>query len=238
MNVLAEENERLERDLSALNSTLQSQGETFKAELEQLKVALRSSQDETRTFKSDMSRDKVELNEKQRKISDLEAKIASLNRSLMQTELSNTEIIQKPSMFTQKRDASTITNTEASPVVSSPLQRLTDHDLLIHSHLVSSLKNELESSHLIIAQLKQQKSDTSNLAVDLQRENQKLENEVTRLRAIEKEMEEVKSRYLMTLELLGEKTEQLEDLKNDIAEMKVIYKNQIEELLAKIDSSS
>ena len=39
------------------------------------------------------------------------------------------------------------------------------------------------------------------------------------------------SRYHASLELLGERTEQVEELKQDIADLKEMYRNQIVELV-------
>jgi hypothetical protein len=45
-------------------------------------------------------------------------------------------------------------------------------------------------------------------------------------------------RYHAALEMLGERTEQVEELKADIADVKEMYRNQIVELVQKIDQLS
>lgn len=53
---------------------------------------------------------------------------------------------------------------------------------------------------------------------------------------LKSQMDDLKKRYNAALELIGEKEEQLEDLKADIEDLKILYKTQISELLLKIES--
>ena len=48
-------------------------------------------------------------------------------------------------------------------------------------------------------------------------------------------MDELNQRYLMALELMGEKAEMVEELQADLADMKELYRNQISDLLLKIE---
>ncbi|CAG8740974.1 4507_t:CDS:2, partial [Funneliformis caledonium] len=56
-----------------------------------------------------------------------------------------------------------------------------------------------------------------------------------RLPELELQFHELNERYLITLELLGEKTEQVEELQADIEDMKVAYRNQITDLAAELE---
>jgi len=49
------------------------------------------------------------------------------------------------------------------------------------------------------------------------------------------QMDELNQRYLMALELMGEKAEMVEELQADLADMKELYRNQISDLLLKIE---
>jgi hypothetical protein len=51
-------------------------------------------------------------------------------------------------------------------------------------------------------------------------------------------MEDLTRRYNTLLELMGEKEEQVEELKADILDMKALYRNQINELLERIEHLS
>ncbi|CAG8750956.1 785_t:CDS:2, partial [Funneliformis caledonium] len=56
-----------------------------------------------------------------------------------------------------------------------------------------------------------------------------------RLPKLELQFHELNERYQITLELLGEKTEQVEELRADIEDMKDAYRNQITELAAELE---
>ncbi|RIA84042.1 TATA element modulatory factor 1 TATA binding-domain-containing protein, partial [Glomus cerebriforme] len=58
-----------------------------------------------------------------------------------------------------------------------------------------------------------------------------------RLPVVEQQFHELNERYQITLELLGEKTEQVEELQADIKDMKDVYRNQITELAAELEKS-
>ena len=49
------------------------------------------------------------------------------------------------------------------------------------------------------------------------------------------QMDELNQRYLTALELMGEKAEMVEELQADLADMKELYRNQISDLLLKIE---
>jgi hypothetical protein len=68
--------------------------------------------------------------------------------------------------------------------------------------------------------------------VELTRENSKLKDNNDAMR----ELQDIKVRHQAALEILGEKTELVEELKQDILDMKEAYKTQIQDLVAKINS--
>jgi hypothetical protein len=55
------------------------------------------------------------------------------------------------------------------------------------------------------------------------------------LRDVRKQIKDINQRYNTLLELMGEKEEQVEELKADIIDLKSLYKAQISELLEKIE---
>ncbi|KAJ3009444.1 hypothetical protein HKX48_007932, partial [Thoreauomyces humboldtii] len=55
------------------------------------------------------------------------------------------------------------------------------------------------------------------------------------LQTAEKEREDLSTRHAAALELLGERTERVEELQADIADMKVIFKQQLTELMVELD---
>jgi len=48
-------------------------------------------------------------------------------------------------------------------------------------------------------------------------------------------MGDISTRYHAALELLGEKTEEVEELRNDLQDVKQIFRDQVTELLDKIE---
>jgi hypothetical protein len=55
------------------------------------------------------------------------------------------------------------------------------------------------------------------------------------LKGLRTEMKGLQQRYDTLLELMGEKEEEVEELKADIADMKSLYKTQISELLERME---
>jgi len=54
--------------------------------------------------------------------------------------------------------------------------------------------------------------------------------------ALRSEMDELSKRYHASLELLGEKTEEVEELRNDLHDVKQIFREQVTEMLGKIEA--
>jgi L-lactate utilization protein LutB len=71
--------------------------------------------------------------------------------------------------------------------------------------------------------------------VNLTTKNEELFAEVNDLKEVRNQMKEISGRYNTALELIGEKEEQVEELRADIADMKLLYKEQINELLEKVE---
>jgi TATA element modulatory factor len=59
-------------------------------------------------------------------------------------------------------------------------------------------------------------------------------NENKQILGLKEELEKLNLRHKAALELLGEREEQLEELKADLVDVKQLYKQQINELLSKI----
>lgn len=59
--------------------------------------------------------------------------------------------------------------------------------------------------------------------------------ELAEMNSLRAQMKEMTQRHNTALQLIGEKEEQLEEFKADIADMKALYKSQISDLLEKIE---
>ncbi len=59
--------------------------------------------------------------------------------------------------------------------------------------------------------------------------------EVEELKTLRPQLEDLTKRYHTLLELMGEKEEQVEELKADIIDVKALYRTQISELVEQIE---
>ncbi|RUP50837.1 hypothetical protein BC936DRAFT_137512 [Jimgerdemannia flammicorona] len=66
----------------------------------------------------------------------------------------------------------------------------------------------------------------------------RLKSDAAHVARLETEQEELNKRYHAALEMLGERTEEVQELKADIADVKEMYRNQIVEMVAKIDQAA
>ncbi|OAD01912.1 hypothetical protein MUCCIDRAFT_40287 [Mucor lusitanicus CBS 277.49] len=64
---------------------------------------------------------------------------------------------------------------------------------------------------------------------------EQLRKDVKKTRQLEEQHQQLNDRYQTLLELLGEKAEQVEELKADLQDVKEMYKSQIIDLVQKID---
>lgn len=96
------------------------------------------------------------------------------------------------------------------------------------SAAVRRLESEKAASKEETARLVAQRDEAREEVVRLMREVDDVKKDKERLGAVEKELEEVKRRYEASLELLGEKQEECEELRNDVLDLKKIYRELVE----------
>ncbi|KAI8979943.1 TATA element modulatory factor 1 TATA binding-domain-containing protein, partial [Pilobolus umbonatus] len=114
--------------------------------------------------------------------------------------------------------------------VKSPIERL--------QATIRQLENQLSFYHTQLQSCNQSKDELSEEIIRMSQETEKLYKELKQRQGKEKEYEQLNERYQTLLELLGEKTEQVEELKADLGDVKDMYRTQIIELVQKIDSLS
>lgn len=90
---------------------------------------------------------------------------------------------------------------------------------------VRRLESEKAASKDEIARLSSQRDGARQQVVDLMREIEQKRTADTRLAALEKDHKELSEKHRATLELLGEKTELVEELKADILDVKQMYRH-------------
>lgn len=99
------------------------------------------------------------------------------------------------------------------------------------SATVRRLETEKAASREEIARLIGQRDEARNEVVALMREMETMKDTQGRVGKMEQEMADLKSRYDAALEMLGEKSEECEELKNDVDDLKKIYRELVESTL-------
>ncbi len=89
---------------------------------------------------------------------------------------------------------------------------------------VRRLESEKASSKEELIRLSAQRDEAREQVVSLMQEAEEKRAADERVRALEKEVKSIEERYLTTLELLGEKSETVEELKADVVDLKELYR--------------
>ncbi|KAL5339829.1 TATA element modulatory factor 1 TATA binding-domain-containing protein [Aspergillus crustosus] len=96
------------------------------------------------------------------------------------------------------------------------------------SATVRRLESERAASKDELARITTQRDEARQQVVDLMREVEEKRTSDTRVQELEQRLEEIDRRYETTLEMLGEKSEQVEELQADIADLKKIYRELVD----------
>ncbi|KAI9928824.1 hypothetical protein ASPWEDRAFT_36623 [Aspergillus wentii DTO 134E9] len=96
------------------------------------------------------------------------------------------------------------------------------------SATVRRLESERAASKDELARITSQRDEARNQVVDLMRETEENKSSGARVHELESRIEELDQRYQTTLEMLGEKSEQVEELEADIADLKRIYRELVD----------
>ena len=101
------------------------------------------------------------------------------------------------------------------------------------SAAVRRLESEKAASKDEIARLATQRDEARDQIVELMREVQDGRGTQGRLKVLETEKEELEKRLDASLELLGEKSEKVEELRNDVQDLKTMYRELVESKVGK-----
>lgn len=93
------------------------------------------------------------------------------------------------------------------------------------SATVRRLESELAAIREEITSVQSQRDDARKEVVEMVREVEEARERGQRIAALEKEVEELKRREECTLEMLGEKSERVEELKQDVQDLKSMYRD-------------
>jgi len=96
------------------------------------------------------------------------------------------------------------------------------------SATVRRLESERAASKDELARLTSQRDEARQEVVELMREVEEKRRADQRIQDLEATVSQLDQRYQTTLEMLGEKSEQVEELKADIADLKKIYRELVE----------
>lgn len=96
------------------------------------------------------------------------------------------------------------------------------------SATVRRLESERAGSKDELLRVTTQRDEARQQVVDLMRELEEKKTSDTRIEELEAKLAEIDQRYLTTLEMLGEKSEQVEELQADITDLKKIYRELVD----------
>ncbi|RAH66129.1 M protein repeat protein [Aspergillus aculeatinus CBS 121060] len=96
------------------------------------------------------------------------------------------------------------------------------------SATVRRLESERAASKDELSRITAQRDEARQQVVDLMREVETKRTSDTRVHELEQRLDELDQRYQTTLEMLGEKSEQVEELEADIADLKKIYRELVD----------
>ncbi|CAN6662708.1 hypothetical protein TRVA0_034S00958 [Trichomonascus vanleenenianus] len=102
---------------------------------------------------------------------------------------------------------------------------------------VRRLESELVSVQEDLGRERKQKDEACAQIVELMKEMDESGNYKTRVQELEGQLEAMKEREQTTLEMLGEKSEQVEELRADVDDIKAMYKQQIEDLIDRLSKA-
>ncbi|KAL9537491.1 hypothetical protein MBANPS3_011736 [Mucor bainieri] len=100
---------------------------------------------------------------------------------------------------------------------------------------IRQLENQLSFYQTQLHSSSQSRDELSEEVLNMTQEMEQLRKEVKKTRQLEEQHQQLNDRYQTLLELLGEKAEQVEELKADLQDVKDMYKSQIIDLVQKID---
>ncbi len=96
------------------------------------------------------------------------------------------------------------------------------------SAAVRRLESEKAAHRDELSRLATQRDEARDQVVNLMKEVEGKRGWESRVGALEKELKQVQERYLTTLEMLGEKSERVEELKADVQDVKAMYRELVE----------
>ncbi|KAJ4296495.1 hypothetical protein N0V90_006540 [Kalmusia sp. IMI 367209] len=153
----------------------------------------------------------------------------SISSNLNGTSMSNTPSIHAPS-FDDALDASSSPHRTINDMISVSTVGAGPSVQLVErmSAAVRRLESEKATSKEEMARLISQRDEAREEVVELMREIDEKRGLDEKVERLEKEIREVDERYQTTLEMLGEKSEKVEELEGDVEDLKKIYRDLVQ----------
>ena len=175
-------------------------------------------------------KEKSDLQDKWSKIVEDNKSSISSNSTISSGSINNISPLVKSSSQNRLDLLGSISSSSIGNVSTLPLEKL--------QSLLKQKEGEIVALQEQITSLQKTRDMLQDELVNLTSKNEELFAEVTELKEVKNQMKEVSDRYNTALELIGEKEEQVEELRADIVDMKMLYKEQINELLEKVERLS
>ncbi|ORE10751.1 hypothetical protein BCV72DRAFT_199061, partial [Rhizopus microsporus var. microsporus] len=247
--ILSLQQVELERDKAIEKcKLLQSEIEGLNERLESVEASILGMQKENARLETNLELEKS-VNEK------LEQKIKTLIRE--QEDLKLTEQREQERLKNQYQRLLKDRLNEEKRQFEAKLKDLKTPTLIVEEDTNSSIHSEYESSiaekqptdiHQLqnqvdfyqtqVQSLTQSKNELSEEILSMSQEIDKLRAETKKTISLQQEHDQLNQRYQTLLELLGERTEEVQELKADLIDIKEMYRTQIVELVQKIDQLS
>ncbi|KAI8054963.1 TATA element modulatory factor 1 TATA binding-domain-containing protein, partial [Gilbertella persicaria] len=231
-----EKDEKLQREIKDLRQRL----EQTESELTQLKshISTLEAQIEADTLIKKELEDRIQtLKREKQGLIDKEMKDQEGLKTQYQ-RLMKERLNEERKQFEIKLKA----NHNKTPSISSTRSSLDSNSTLPTTILVErlqsnirQLENQISFYQTQLSSSSQSRDELSEEVLSMSQEIEQLRKEVKRTKDLETQHQQLDSRYQTLLELLGERTEQVEELKADLQDVKEMYKSQIIDLVQKLD---
>lgn len=106
------------------------------------------------------------------------------------------------------------------------------------NNTIRRLESELSSVKLELDQVTRAKDDACKQTIELMRDNEELNEFRQKAVELEEKVKTLEGREQTTLEMLGEKSEQVNELKADVEDLKAMYRQQVEQLVDQLAAAN
>lgn len=242
-----EKDEKLQQDIQSLTQRIEELERELETSTTKIK-ALESQQvldDETKKDLQekidDLIKEKKEFAEKELKDQEgLKAQYQRLMKEKLNEEKKQFEIRLKAERANNVQEVNNITTHNTSPPsISSRSSFDSSSTTPVSSTIlverlqanIRQLENQLSFYQTQLQSSSQSRDELSDEVLNMSQEIEKLRKDVKKSNELDQKYQQLNGRYQTLLELLGERTEEVEELKADLIDVKEMYKSQILELV-------